>query len=74
MVLLLDKIIIWVNLDLSIELNVSVLFVLEVSTILLDACDFSDLLTLSILFLFWNRMSDGILHQIRFWFFKLLSQ
>ena len=41
---------IWVDLDLSIDLNVSVLLLLDVSTVLLDACDFSVLLNVLMLF------------------------
>ena len=48
-------------------LTLSVLFLLGVSTFLLDSCDFSVLFTVSILFL-WNRRSGGFLHHIRFCF------
>ena len=42
--------VIWVDLDLSNDLTLSDLLILGVSIILLDACDFSFLLTLSIFF------------------------
>ena len=42
--------VIWVNLDLSIDLTLSFLLILGVSTVLFDACNFSVLLTVSILF------------------------
>ena len=42
--------VIWVDLDLYIDLSVSVLLLLGVSTVLLDACDLYVLLTLSIFF------------------------
>ena len=66
MVILLDKLFLWVYLDLSIESSVSGLFFWEVGTFFL-----------CLLFLFfycvnllscWNRGSDGFLHHIRFLF------
>ena len=45
-VLLLDKLVLLVDLDLSIEFSVSALSSLEVGTVILDVCDLSVLLTL----------------------------
>ena len=44
--------VIWVDLDLYIDLTFSVLLIWGVSSVLLDACDFSVLLTVSIFFFY----------------------
>ena len=48
MVLLLDKLVLGLDLDLSFVLSVSVLLFLEVPTVSLDVCDLSVLSTVSI--------------------------
>ena len=53
-------------LDLSIDLPLSVLLLLDVSNVLFDACDFSVFLLCQ--FFFWNRRSDGFPHHITFCF------
>ena len=57
--------VLWVDLDLSNYLPLSDSLLLDVSTFLLGACDFSDLLTV-LIFFFCNERSDGFLRHVRF--------
>ena len=57
--------VLWVELYLSIDLTLSVLLLLGVSTVLLDACDFSFFYCVNLLF-FWNRRSDVFPYNIIF--------
>ena len=71
-VLLSDKLVPGIDLDLCILLTVSVLLFLEVSTVSLDVCDFYVLSTVSILF--FDEIGDMLASLTKFTFISLLCK